>query len=356
MSSFAHVRTAVAAALCAPALALVAPATPSAVAQPARPRGPITSVTVFGDSLSDVGTFRATTGDPHNPGAFTVNPGRVWVQRVAAHYGLTVTPHRSVDGGSAHVLGGNGYAEGGARVASYPSQSGIGNERVVAPVAVQLRAYLAEHGSFDKQQLVIMSAGGNDTFAQFSAVCWGVDNNGTGAGTTTFTSATRAVARAARAEVRVIRRMRAHGARHILVSTAPDWGRNPFGRQHLSPGSQASGCSTPVPASRLTGWTKRFNRILTRQTRRLRGVHLFDTSRVLNAAVRHPRRYGLRNVTDPACTNTSPSTAAVYCTQATLVAPDAARTYLWSDDFHPTPRGHALLAQAALRALPPRLR
>ena len=46
----------------------------------------VQAVTVFGDSLSDVGTYAAATGDPANPGKFTVNPGNVWTQNVAAHY------------------------------------------------------------------------------------------------------------------------------------------------------------------------------------------------------------------------------------------------------------------------------
>lgn len=108
-------------------------------------RLPVQSVTVFGDSLSDVGTYGAATGNPANPGKFTINPGKIWVENVAAYFGLTLRPNRSLTldkdasfgattaVGTATVVGGNGYAEGGARVSQLPSESGVGNNQLVAP-------------------------------------------------------------------------------------------------------------------------------------------------------------------------------------------------------------------------------
>ncbi|TNM49518.1 hypothetical protein FHP29_01295 [Nocardioides albidus] len=326
-------------------------------------RSSVRSITVFGDSMSDVGTYQAATGDPGNPGAFTVNPGNVWVENVAEHYGLTVTPTRSLtmdkdasagattQTGTASVLGGNGYAEGGARIAMLPSQSGVGNNQLVAPLADQVERYLASNGSFPADELVLIGGGSNDTFAQFSAVCWGLDNNGVGEGDTTTASATEAVAEAARAEVALVREMRAHGARRIVVAGAGDWSTNPFARYYLSSDYQSTGCSTAVPPAQVAAWTREFNRILTRGIAGLPGVSYLDVTRILTRAAEDPAAYGLVNVTDPACTNTTPTSSAVFCTEDTLVAPDAARTYLWSDAFHPTPRGHEILSDAALRLL-----
>lgn len=112
------------------------------------------------------------------------------------------------------VIGGNGYAEGGARVALLPSESGIGNNQLVAPVRAQVNRYLESHGGkFPDGELVLVSGGGNDLYAQFSAVCWHTDDNGLGAGNTTLDIATAQVAKAAQAEVDMIKQMRARPAR-----------------------------------------------------------------------------------------------------------------------------------------------
>jgi phospholipase/lecithinase/hemolysin len=328
----------------------------------------IRSVTVFGDSLSDVGTYQAATNDPANPGAFTVNPGKVWAQNIAAHYGLTVKPNRSLTldkdasygatsaVGTATVLGGNGYAEGGARVADYPSESGIGNNALVAPVSQQVARYLATNGRFPGNELVIVSGGGNDTYAQFSAMCWNTDDNRTGPGKTTLDVATAAIAKAANDHVATIRRIKENGAGIVLVAAASNWSGNPFARYYLSAAYQSKGCSIPVPASQITAWTAQFNQILASGLAGLPGVVYMDGSSALADAIANPSRYGLVNTTDPACTNKTPTTSAVFCTGATLAAPDAAQTYMWSDAFHPTPRGHQILSDLALNLLKPLVR
>ncbi|WP_179402236.1 SGNH/GDSL hydrolase family protein [Burkholderia guangdongensis] len=326
-------------------------------------RTEIRSVTVFGDSLSDVGTYHAATGDPANPGKFTVNPGNVWVENVAAFYGLTVTPNRSLtmdkdasggattQVGTATVIGGNGYAEGGARVSQLPSESGVGNNQLVSPVTQQVARYLAAHGSFSPNALVIVDGGANDTYAQFSAMCWGTDDNGIGAGNTTLDVATAAIAKAANDEVALVRQIVNNGARAVLVASAGDWSVNPFGRQYLSSAYQSTGCYTPVPASQISAWTTQFDQILSAGVANLPGVIYLDTSAVFGDVIANPANYGFVNVTDPACNNTTPTNSAVFCTDATLVSPNATQTYFWSDAFHPTPHGHAILSDRALALL-----
>lgn len=358
------VRTAVASAtaVLSAALAVAAPA----VAEPEdQGRTTVQSVTVFGDSFSDVGSYQAATGDPANPGRFTVNPAGIWVDDVTAHYGLTVTPNRSLtldkdassgatdNVGTVTVLGGNGYAEGGARVAMRPSESGVGNNQLVAPLTDQVDRYLATNQSFPADQLVLMSAGTNDTYAQFSALCWHTDDNNVGPKNTTLTSATRAVADAANAYVEVVKKIKASGGDQLVVVGAADWSDNPFARKYLDAEYQRTGCDTPVPPAQVTAWTNQFNEILTTGIAGQPGVYYLDAGKVLGQVALHPSQYGITNVTDPACTNTTPTSAAVFCTEATLAAPDAANTYLWSDTFHPTPRGHQILADEALKLLVP---
>ncbi|MEJ8855218.1 SGNH/GDSL hydrolase family protein [Variovorax robiniae] len=321
----------------------------------------VTSITVFGDSLSDVGTYAAATGDPANPGKFTVNPGKVWVENIADAFGLTVTPNRSltldetasgVKGagvGTATVIGGNGYAEGGARIAALPSESGIGNNQIVAPISRQITNYLASHAKFPATELVVLDGGGNDTYAQFSSVCWGTEDNGpgTGGGNATIAGATSEIMTAAYAQVANIKRIHDNGAPVVLVAAASDWSGNPFGAHYLSDAYQTTGCYTKVPASQITAWTDQFNAILKAGIAGMSNVVYVDFASDFADAVTNPTKYGFVNVDAPACTVAS----AALCTAATLVAPDAATTYLWSDAFHPTPRGHQLLSDSALNAL-----
>ncbi|MEJ8845990.1 SGNH/GDSL hydrolase family protein [Variovorax rhizosphaerae] len=334
---------------------------PRTEAPPPDARVAITSVTVFGDSLSDVGTYAAATGDPANPGKFTVNPGKLWVENIAGFFGLTVKPNRSltldetasgVAGagvGTATAIGGNGYAEGGARIDALPSESGIGNNQIVAPISRQITSYLASHAKFPASELVILDGGGNDTYAQFSSVCWGTDDNGpgTGGGKATIAGATSEIVTAANAQVANIKRIHDNGAPVVLVAAASDWGSNPFGAHYLSDAYQTTGCYTKVPASQITAWTTQFNTILQAGIAGMSNVIYVDAATDFADAVANPSKYGLVNVDAPACTVAS----AAFCTAATLRAPDAATTWLWSDAFHPTPRGHQIFSDAALNAL-----
>lgn len=324
----------------------------------------VQSMTVFGDSLSDVGTYAGATNDPNNLGKFTVNPGNVWVENIAAGYGLKLTPNRrltldkdasgvpTAGVGTATTIGGNGYAEGGARIAQYPMQSGVGNNAIVSSVSDQVGRYLAANANrVPAGQLIVIGGGGNDTYAQFADLCWHYDNNGLGVGKTTIAIATDAVATAARAQVDNVKRLRAAGAQAVLVYQAGDWSSNPFARKYLSDVYQAVGCFVPVPASQITQWTRQFNQILADGIKGLAGVALFDAGAPLKAAIADPAAYGFANVTAPGCNNTVPTTSAAFCTRATLVEPNADQTYLWSDAFHPTPHGHKLISDSALQAL-----
>lgn len=331
---------------------------------PAEPTA-VRSVVVFGDSLSDVGTYQVATRSRTNPGKFTVNPSPIWVETVARHYDQALRPNRSLTMdrdassgattavGTARVLGGNGYAEGGARVARLPSQSGIGNNRLVAPVASQLERYLASQGGFASDQLVIIDGGTNDVYAQFSAMCWGTDDNGLGAGKTTLAIADRELARAAADLVAVAERAKANGAGPVLVAGAIDWTDAPFGRKYLAAEELATGCSQSFAPGQVRAWTETFNRTLAAGVQDLPGVAVLDFAVPVRAALGEPGRFGIANTTDPACTNERPTTSAVFCTEASVAAPNAASTYLWSDTFHPAPRLHGLIADEALRLLAP---
>lgn len=325
----------------------------------------VKSITVFGDSFNDVGTYKAATGDSKNPGKATINPGNVWVENIATHYGLSLKPNRSLTMdkdassgatmkvGTAVVLGGNGYAESGARVAMLPSQSGVGNNQLVAPVKQQIANYIAVKGKFAPNELVVVDGGTNDTYAQFSALCFGTDDNGLGSGNTTLLTANNQITAAANAQVDNVKKIVTNDASLVLVGAAADWSNTPFATQYLDATYQATDCSTPVSAQQITDWTKRFNQILKNGVADLPGVIYMDMWKPVNNAVADPTKYGLVNVNESACVNTIPTSSGVFCTQATLAAPNAAQTWLWSDSFHPTPRGHQIISDVALRVLEP---
>lgn len=326
-------------------------------------RTPITAITVFGDSQSDVGTFQVATGNASNPAKFTVNPGNIWVDNVAAAYGLKLSPNRSLTldkkasgvatagTGTATVLGGNGYAEGGARIAQLPSESGIGNNQVVAPVAQQVSNYLGTHTGFAANELVIIGGGSNDTYAQFNAICWGGDDNGVGVGNTTMASASTHIAKAANDLLAQVARVRSNGAKTVLVYGAGDWSVTPFGNRFLAASYQATGCTAPVTAAQASGWATQFNSIVSQGVAGMAGVVYLDFPSTLAPASANPSQYGLVNVTSPACNNTTPTNSAAFCNTATLVAPNADQTYLYADSLHRTPRGHRILSDAALGLL-----
>ncbi len=325
----------------------------------------VKSITVFGDSFNDVGTYKAATGSSANPGKATVNPGNVWVENLATHYGLSLKPNRSLtmdkdassgattQVGTAIVLGGNGYAESGARVAMLPSQSGVGNNQLVAPVKQQIANYIAANGKFSDNELVVVDGGTNDTYAQFSALCFGTDDNGLGAGNTTLLIADEQITAAANAQLDNIKSIVNNNASLVLVGAAADWSNTPFATQYLDAAYQATNCSTPVNAQQITDWTKRFNQILKSGVADLPDVIYMGMWKPMNDAIANPTKYGLVNVSKSACVNTKPTSSGVFCTQATLATSDAARTWLWSDSFHPTPRGHQIISDLALRLLEP---
>jgi phospholipase/lecithinase/hemolysin len=61
----------------------------------------------------------------------------------------------------------------------------------------------------------------------------------------------------------------------------------------------------------------------------------------------NPSKYGITNITTPACSTTSPANplqgSSIACTAASTVAADTSG-YLFADSVHPTPLGHQLLA------------
>jgi outer membrane lipase/esterase len=138
------------------------------------------------------------------------------------------------------------------------------------------------------------------------------------------------LATAATELVQQVGRLNAAGARYIIVWNMPDIGKTPFG---FGSGQSAT----------ITALSSFFNSTLSAG---LDALHI-DVIRLndfllFNEAIANPAAFGLTNVTTPACTVVS-----LLCTSATLVAPNAAQTFLFADSVHPTTAGHQVLADYA---------
>ncbi|QGZ62251.1 SGNH/GDSL hydrolase family protein [Paraburkholderia acidisoli] len=129
------------------------------------PSGVKMQVVSFGTSLSDAGTYSEQILPGFGGGRFTTNPGEVWTMKVSEYFGGTLTP--AFEGGFGLALtatGGFGYAQGGALV----STGGVADttQPIAAasqqPVTWQLQQYLAQHGSFNANQLVLVEGGANE--------------------------------------------------------------------------------------------------------------------------------------------------------------------------------------------------
>ncbi|MBA2964230.1 MULTISPECIES: SGNH/GDSL hydrolase family protein [Ramlibacter] len=148
------------------------------------------------------------------------------------------------------------------------------------------------------------------------------------------------------------------GAAHVAVLNVPDISLTPRLRTNATELAAAEG---PAVADAFTAalrqWITGFNTELSRlaaDDTRVALVPYFDD---FTAQEANPAAFGLTNVTDPACPPVGEFPQA--CTDAALDAappqPDLApgwwHTWAFADGFHPTPRGHELLAASVNRAL-----
>ena len=271
---------------------------------------------VFGDSLSDAGTFGAS---------FTTNPGPVWSKTVATALGQTGTPAQVLGASGFTATGGNIWAQGGATVAS------TGYGMVMAqPLRTQMSTYLASvGGKVDGNGLYALWGGANDVFTQISAY---------GAGTISSASLQANVTAAAQTMGGIAQQLQQAGARNIVVINLPDMGK--------TPGGLAMGATT---AAALTNLAALYNASL-QSTLGALGVHavMLDANGLFNEIIANPNGYGFKVLnTGVACTTQSSLT----CSTSTLVSSDAARTYLFADGVHPTTAGHQIIADYVLSTL-----
>ncbi|MFZ3081849.1 SGNH/GDSL hydrolase family protein [Rhodoferax ferrireducens] len=274
---------------------------------------PYTSITVFGDSLSDGGNAYAYTeaifgsgnGFPPAPYAQRFSNGPVAVERLAANLGLSLAPS---------LLGGSNYAYGGAETGSMNYLRFNSNPLVAAAFSGSNTGVLAQVADFtslhslNPSSLVVLWAGPNDLFSALDSSADPVA----------------AMSLALFNLQLAAQQLYLDGARTILMPNMPNIGLTPFG---LSLGAAAS--------AQLTGISVGFNAGLHLLADALNaadpGLNIleFDTFSLLDSLINNPADYGFSNVTQP-CFN-----GVAVCAN-----PDS---YLFWDSVHPTASAHQLI-------------
>ncbi|RKP49069.1 SGNH/GDSL hydrolase family protein [Trinickia fusca] len=339
------------------------------------PGGVALQVVSFGDSLSDVGTYSAIKLQ-FGGGQFTTNPGQVWAQDVANYYGDTLTP--AVQGGfgvTPQATGGLGYAQGGARVIN-PQGLGWAPNNLAAtttPIVTQVANYLATHGTFNSNQLVLIQGGANDIFANTTALVTAIQTDIAGGMTpqaATLKEVSTTLGPAAQALVAQVATIVSKGATHVVLSNVPDIGQTPLGvataqqqgaaaQQLLSGivqtfnglvGAYLQGANLPAGTVTLIDAATWQDKILA--SYQSNGFTVSNTATACNLAAMQASAtsYAQQNpsVLLPGQTAAQFGAAlasSLFCSPQTLTVAGADQTYMFADSVHPTTHLHALFAQ-----------
>ncbi|MDB5896393.1 MAG: hypothetical protein JWQ88_3924 [Rhodoferax sp.] len=317
------------------------------------------SLVSFGDSLSDVGTYRTPAVAAAGGGKYTVNgpDGLIWVERLAqqlslptpcaAQTGLLATGQLAAFAGPVvDHPGCTAFAQGGSRVtnpigpwnaallaspnAVTAFQGQLG--QLTVPVATQIATHLSRNqGSFTGSELVLVMAGGNDAFVNLGAV---------GVSATPEQAATAMGTAGAQLAGLVKTQILAKGAKYVVVVNLPN--------VSLTPSTVAAEATAPGSKALTDAVTKAFSSQLAAGLDGVAGVVQVDAYAQNTDQVANPTSYALTNVTSPACSSTSPANPlpgySLTCTTASTVPGDVSH-YLYADTVHPTPFAHSLLAR-----------
>ena len=342
-------------------------------------------------------------------GKFTTNGGKVWVENLAASLDYDLKPANLMGGGitsmNLSLMGCTtctNYAQGGSRVTLQPGIGNVGTTAnpanpAVAPAgfagnliggrvdanAVLLGAATADYsvanafqgastlpvvqqidqhlsssyvtaGKFAATDLVVVLAGANDVFTQAGLA---------GGGAITATAAGTAVATAAGQLAAQVARIKAAGAKHVMVFGLPDMGYTPYG---VSAGPTTAGGLTSMSQSV-------FNPTLKAAVANIAGVAYVDPVPMFAKVVASPATYGFTKTIDATSAATAIGSTAcgpnaiaqtavgdsaaspnsLYCSvpsaspviAGTLRAVNADQTYMFADGVHPSAGMHKVFAQ-----------
>ncbi len=352
----------------------------------------ITAVKVFGDSLSDSGTFQGLPGFGRT---FTVQgtrnePTVLWVEHVTAAYALAAQCPVYKFNGTTFTrnskAGCTNYAVGGGRINNPVSGGGS-----AAPLSILRQLEDGATAGWAKTDLLLVDGGGNDAADVVSAYLGSAQDRGvayTALLSTLIPAQTLAtvLAGANGPETAAVLYMQAladkfaatlrtqaldKGAQHVVVANMPGITYTPRFQAVLDAIAAAAGGGTAGAAARtqaeslFQSWVGAFNQRLAAAFASDQRVRVVDIAGRLADQMARPAAYGVTNVTLPVCGGDGitvvPKREFVDCTAAALSAtppPPGApngtawwERYYFADGFHPTPYGHALVADQVIDLL-----
>jgi phospholipase/lecithinase/hemolysin len=312
-------------------------------------------VIVFGDSLSDVGTYRVGPVVQLGGGKFTTNPGPVWCESVGFLLGASVTPFRQGLGGVSQVLGGTGFAMGGARVSQQPGigcqpdpTTAVCTAALTIPVTEQIADFLAANGDhFADDQFAFLLAGGNDILFQL-----GVFQAKLQAGVTLLQAQNEALAAIQQAAIDLesaVQGIISKGARRVVVINLPDIADTP-----------AANVPSVAPARPLiSAMVQLFNDTLAAGLAGTSAL-VVDLHAEMKRVLENPAAFHVVEPRAPACDlekiaaltgGAELGGSSLFCSPATLVSPVAPFTYLYADSDHPSTLGHLIIARLVVASI-----
>jgi outer membrane lipase/esterase len=353
-----------------------------------------TSLVSFGDSLSDVGTYKVGTIAAVGGGKFTVNNNtstspQNWTEFLAGQLNLSapcaaetgILPNAAmVSAGIVSVAVAEhnsctNYAQGSARVTSTFAPSSVALQSLstaanlglmAVPVKTQIANHLSRVTQFSGTELVTVLAGANDAFMHLNAVS-AVTTLLTTDTTTTRTAAygaavaagwsttlqgqiiggTPAATLAAAAPAAAVTGMATaatelagyvknsivgKGAKYVVVVTVPNIVQTPRGQSLSASAQTLLGTMVTTYNSTLTA---ALPTSVVQADAYAQGMDQYA----------NPAQYGLTNVTTSVCSATGNILAgsSLVCNSSNLVSGTDFNTYQFADDVHPTVAGYKLL-------------
>lgn len=305
----------------------------STFAESSSPTGAYGRMIVFGDSLSDVGTYSAAAG-PLGGGKFTTNPGKIWAEVVAEKFGLEMKPNRHEGFGlPIRELGGFNYAQGGSRIV-YPRQKpGDGDRPTLTsrPLVEQVGIFLMKHQQFKSNDLVMIQGGANDVFVQLSGVQ---------SGKLKPEEALANVAQAAEDLTVIIANLKASQAVKVVVLNLPAIEKTPRVIL-LDPQSQQFVASLVAT----------FNRTLAQGIEGLE-TQLVDINKFDRDFNQNYEKLGFKDISHAACKAASlPLGSSLFCSSKSLVEKEADLKFKFADEIHPTTGYSKMVSEFILNEL-----
>jgi phospholipase/lecithinase/hemolysin len=368
------------------------------------PKIKFTSQVTFGDSLSDVGTYKVGTVAALGGGKYTINSATAknWTEIVASDLGLPApcAAQTGLEGLASQGFnvpvknnsGCTGYAQGGARVTNPvgPGNKLLGGNNAIlgqmtVPVAKQIQNHLdANGGKFSGTEVVFVSGGPNDGFIQASTlsaaataaataavtaavpgqiqkdiasgVCKPTDaqaSNCIAAAVATLTPTVGATAGAAYAKANAQTYVDAMGTAGTELAGYVNNLILAKGAKYVVVVNMPDLSKTPDALKQsadtqtlLNGMSVTFNARLLAGLAGNDNVLIIDLFTRFRDHAANPSAYGISNVTTPACDLTpakNPLGSSLVCSANNLIAGDTSK-YYFADNVHPTPLGQSLFA------------